>query len=201
MPVKHKINLLQAELYPKKVLLTLNKVVGLWVIMCIVMLSWVLITQLTFNQTVSEHRSLTQLKNQKQTFSEQLQKQLAEKQASPMLLRELESKKQLLARKSALLAKLTGSKQVFSSGFVTTLNDLSTRHNQNITLKTISINDTGIAFTGLAKSPKDVPTWLNGFGKSSLLSGEEFMTFELVQNAQGITNFVVSSTAAEAVSQ
>jgi Tfp pilus assembly protein PilN len=201
MSTKHSINLLQAELYSKQALLTLSKVAIVWLVLLIIMISWALMTRLSFDQSASEHQALLQLKDQKQTLSDQLQKQLANKGVTPALLKTLDAKIAVLHRKKALFAKLTDSNQTFSGGFVMAMNDLSNMHNEGITIQTISIKGQGMEFTGVAKSPQDVPAWLNGFEKSSLLSGRGFANFELAQNEQGTTSFVVSSLVEEAISQ
>jgi Tfp pilus assembly protein PilN len=201
MPVKQSINLLQAELYPQQALLTLNKIAMVWLALLIIMVSWAFMTQLSFSQSAIKHQALLQVKNQKQALSEQLEKQLANKQVSPALLIKFDEVKHMLSRKKALFAKLTDSEQTFSGGFVMAMNDLSSMHNQVITIQTISINGQGMKFTGLAKKPQDVPAWLNGFEKSRLLSGKGFANFELAKNEQGVTSFVVSSLIEEAISQ
>jgi Tfp pilus assembly protein PilN len=201
MPVKQSINLLQAELYPQQALLTLNKIAMVWLALLIIMVSWAFMTQLSFSQSAIKHQALLQVKNQKQALSEQLEKQLANKQVSPALLIKFDEVKHMLSRKKALFAKLTDSEQTFSGGFVMAMNDLSSMHNQGITIQTISINGQGMKFTGLAKKPQDVPAWLNGFEKSRLLSGKGFANFELAKNEQGVTSFVVSSLIEEAISQ
>jgi Tfp pilus assembly protein PilN len=201
MPVKQSINLLQAELYPQQALLTLNKIAMVWSALLIIMVSWAFMTQLSFSQSAIKHQALLQVKNQKQALSEQLEKQLANKQVSPALLIKFDEVKHMLSRKKALFAKLTDSEQTFSGGFVMAMNDLSSMHNQGITIQTISINGQGMKFTGLAKKPQDVPAWLNGFEKSRLLSGKGFANFELAKNEQGVTSFVVSSLIEEAISQ
>jgi Tfp pilus assembly protein PilN len=201
MPAKHSINLLQAELYPQQALLTLNKVAMVWLALLLIMASWAFVTQLSLSQSANKHQALLQIKNQKQALSEQLEKQLADKQISPALLKKFDEMKHVLSRKKALFAKLTDSNQTFSGGFVMAMNDLSNMHNQGITIQTISINGQGMKFTGLAKKPQNVPAWLNGFEKSRLLSGKGFANFELAQNEQGVTSFVVSSLFEEAISQ
>jgi len=201
MLTKHSINLLQAELYPQKVLLNLNSVAFTWLGLLFIMMFWAFMTQLSFNQLANEHQTLVQIKNQKQAMSTQLQQQLVNKAISPELLKTVEAKKLLLYRKKVLLSKLTDSSQTFSEGFVMAMNDLSSMHNEGITIQTISIKGQGMEFTGLAKSPQDVPAWLNGFEQSRLLSGQGFANFELAQNEQGITSFVVSSLVEKVISQ
>ncbi len=201
MPAKHSINLLQAELYPQQASLTLNKVAMVWLALLLIMASWAFMTQLSLSQSASKHQALLQIKNQKQALSEQLEKQLADKKISPALLTKFDEMKHVLSRKKALFAKLTDRDQTFSGGFVMAMNDLSSMHNQGITIQTITINGQGMKFTGLAKKPQNVPAWLNGFEKSRLLSGKGFANFELAQNEQGVTSFVVSSLFEEAISQ
>ena len=197
MTAKHSINLLQAELYPEKELLTLSRVVGAWLGLLLIMVTWAIVTEMNFNQSAAKYDGLLNEKQQKTQLAQSLELKVKKRQVSPALTESLKAIKLVMQHKDALLHKLTDSNETFAGGFVMAMNDLSAMHHKDIRLKTIDINAQDISFTGLARTPQAVPAWLAGFKQSRLLSGKAFVQFKLVQNEQNLTEFVVSSVAKE----
>lgn len=193
MSAKHSINLLQAELFPKKALLTLSKVVSLWGLLLVIMVIWAVITQFTYNASAKIYDSRLAEQQQQQEQATRLESQLKERSTSQNLVDRLDTLKLVMQHKDALLNKLSDSNDTFAGGFVMALNDLSAMHHKDIRLEKISINSQHMTFSGLAKNPQAVPAWLDGFKKSRLLSGKAFLNFKLTNNEQNITEFVVSS--------
>lgn len=195
MTTKQSINLLQAELFPEKPLLTLAKMLGIWGILLVVMIAWAVLTQLNLTKVTAKYQQLLQ----EQQFIKQqvgeLESQLKNRQVSADLSNKLARIKLVMQHKDALLNKLTNAEETFAGGFVMAMNDLSAMHHQDIRLQTISINANNISFTGLARNPQAVPAWLAGFKASRLLSGKAFVQFKLAKNDDNITEFVVSSIA------
>ncbi|TWX70690.1 hypothetical protein ESZ36_03225 [Colwellia demingiae] len=196
MTTKNNINLLQAELFPEKPLLTLPRVVGVWLGLLSLMLIWVVVTELNYSQSAATYDGLLKEQQQKQKLAKQLESQLKNRQISPALKRDLDTIKLVMQHKDALLNKLTDSNETFAGGFVMAMNDLSAMHHKDIRLQTISIDANNMSFTGLARTPQAVPAWLAGFKQSRLLSGKAFIQFKLAKNEQDITEFVVSSLPA-----
>ena len=196
MTTKNNINLLQAELFPEKPLLTLPRVVGVWLGLLSLMLIWVVVTELNYSQSAATYDGLLKEQQQKQKLAKQLESQLKNRQISPALKRDLDTIKLVMQHKDALLNKLTDSNETFAGGFVMAMNDLSAMHHKDIRLQTISIDAKNMSFTGLARTPQAVPAWLAGFKQSRLLSGKAFIQFKLAKNEQGVTEFVVSSVPA-----
>ncbi len=196
MTTKNSINLLQAELFPEKPLLTLTRVMGAWFALLSLMLIWGMITELNYNQSAARYDDLLKEKQQKQKLAKNLEMQIQNRQASPSLQRDLATIKLVMQHKDALLDKLTDSNETFAGGFVMAMNDLSAMHHKDIRLQTIRIDAQNMTFTGQARTPQAVPAWLAGFKKSRLLSGKAFVQFKLAKNEQNITEFVVSSEVA-----
>lgn len=196
MATKQSINLLQAELFPEKPLLTLTRIVSVWVGLLFLMLIWTIVTELNYSQSAAKYDGLLKEQQQKQKLAKQLESQLQNRQVSPKLKRDLDTIKLVMQHKDALLHKLTDSNETFAGGFVMAMNDLSAMHHKDIRLQTISIDAKNMSFTGLARTPQAVPAWLAGFKQSRLLSGKAFVQFKLAKNEQDITEFVVSSVAA-----
>jgi Tfp pilus assembly protein PilN len=193
MATKHNINLLQSEIFPEKPLLTLPKVVGIWLVLLMFMLAWTIVTEVNYKKSNAKYYGfLTEQEKQKKR-SQVLESQLQSRQITPALMNKLNTLKLVMQHKQALLDKLTNTNETFAGGFVMVMNDLSAMHNKDIRLQTISINANDMSFTGLARNPQAVPAWLSGFKTSKLLSGKEFLQFKLISNEQNITEFVVSS--------
>lgn len=195
MTIKQSINLLQAELFPEKALLTLPRMLSVWLGVLLVMIVWAVLTEVNYRQSGATYDDLLIAKQQKQKLVTELESQLQNRQVSPALMNKLATIKAVMQHKDALLDKLTDSNQTFAGGFVMAMNDLSAMHHKDIRLQTISINANNMTFTGLARNPQAVPAWLAGFKNSNLLSGKAFVQFKLAKNDENITEFVVSSIA------
>jgi len=193
MTIKTSINLLQSELFPEKQLLTLPRMVGLWLIVLTVMIAWALINDYQYRNTLKQHQQSKKEHNRQSTLVADLEKQLANRKADTILTDKLHTLKLLLQHKHALHSKLTDSKLTFVSGFAMAMDELSAMHHDDIRLQGITIRNDDMHFTGLAKNPEAVPAWLDGFQQSLLLSGKSFVGFKLSKNDDNITEFVVSS--------
>jgi len=193
MAIKTSINLLQSELFPEEKLLTMPKMVGLWLAVLVAMTTWALVTDYQYKNTVKQHKMLKKEKKRQSTLVANLEKQLANRKADTLLTDKLATLKLLLKHKHALHAKLTDSKLTFVSGFAMAMDELSAMHHKDIRLQSINIRNDDMYFTGLAKTPEAVPAWLDGFQQSRLLSGKSFVGFKLSKNDDNITEFIVSS--------
>jgi hypothetical protein len=193
MAIKTSINLLQSELFPEKKLLTLPRMVGLWMIVLIVMITWAVFNDFQNKNIAKKHRH-SQTENKRQSaLVANLEQQLASRRADTELTDKLDTIKLLLQQKSALHTKLTNTQLTFVSGFAMAMDELSAMHHKDIRLQGINIRNDDMYFTGFAKSPEAVPAWLDGFQQSTLLSGKSFVGFKLSKNDDDITEFVVSS--------
>ena len=196
---KYSINLLQSELLPEKVLLTLPRVVLLWALVLFLMISWALASQYTQTSLAAQLKVVQQANTQRTKQMESLTVKINNRKVDSQLVEKLATIKLLMANKQALLAKLTDPKQTYVSGFATAMNELSQLHRKDIRLQEIQINTEHMTFRGLALTPEAVPAWLAGFENSLLLSGKSFEHFTLSENEQKITQFMVSSKNTQAV--
>ena len=190
---KLSINLLQPELMPEKVLLTLTRVVILWSLVFLAMLVWIIVTNYEHNNLKDE---LQIANNQNVKYESQIT-ELTEKLTSRKVDKKLEEKlktiKLLMKNKQALHATLTNPTKTYVRGFALAMDDLATLHHKDIRLESININNDNMTFSGLAFTPEAVPAWLAGFENSVLLSGKSFSHFKLSENLDNITEFTVSS--------
>ncbi len=194
---KLNINLLQPELLPEKVLLTLPRVVIVWCLVLFVMVAWTVVTNYT-QHSLKEKLSVLQHDNNKYTNQlEKLTAQLTSRKVDSKLADKLSMLKLLMDNKQAVHVKLTNPNKTYVAGFAAAMDDLAQLHHQDIRLETININNDNMTFSGLALTPEAVPAWLAGFENSLLLSGKSFSHFKLSENEQNITEFTVSSKVKE----
>lgn len=194
---KYSINLLQPELLPEKVLLTLPRVVLLWVTAFTLMLAWGVVTSFQ-HQTLQEKLTILKKEKVKQDkLLSNLTTQLTSRKVDNHLVEKLETIKLLINNKKAINEKLTNPNKTYVAGFAIAMNELAELHHKDIRLQSININNDNMTFSGLALTPEAVPAWLAGFENSLFLSGKLFSHFKLSENEQHITEFMVSSKAQE----
>lgn len=196
---KYNINLLQPELLPEKVLLTLPKVVFLWVLAFTIMLGWGVVTEFKSQSLQAKLNVLQKEKTQQDKLLASLTTELTSRKVDSELVNKLATIKLLMTNKQALHSKLTNPNKTYTAGFAIAMTELGQLHHQDIRLQTININNDNMTFSGLALTPQAVPAWLAGFENSLLLSGKSFSHFKLLENEQHITEFTVSSKVEEVV--
>ena len=187
------INLLQPELLPKKVLLTLPRVVLVWGLTLLIMLGWVLQTHYTQGTLQTQLTFLQQENSDYTNLQNTLTAQLSSRKVDRELSDKLETLQLIMKTKQALHTKLTNGSNTYVTGFAGAMGDLANSHHQDIRLMAININNDDMTFLGLALTAEAVPAWLAGFENSTLLSGKSFSHFKLAENEQHITEFMVSS--------
>jgi len=190
---KYSINLLQPELLPEQVLITLPRVILLWVAAFTLMLAWGIVTDFQQQTLQEKHNVLKKDKVKQDKLLASLTTQLTSRKIDSQLADKLATIKLLMRNKQAIHEKLTNPNKTYTSGFAIAMNELAQLHHQDIRLQTININNDNMTFSGLAMTPEAVPAWLAGFENSLLLSGKSFSHFKLSENEQHITEFTVSS--------
>jgi hypothetical protein len=194
---KYSINLLQPELLPEKILLTLPRVVLLWSVAFTLMLAWGIASEFQ-HQSLQEKLSVLQKEKKKQDkLVKSLTEQLTTRKVDSKLTNKLATIKLLIDNKQAIHEKLTNPSKTYAVGFATAMNELAQLHHQDVRLQSININNDNMTFSGLALTPEAVPEWLARFESSLLLSGKLFSHFKLSENEHKITEFTVSSKVEE----
>lgn len=193
---KYSINLLQAELLPEKVLLTLTRVVTLWCLVLVFMIAWFLGLSYTQSQHKNEIKALQQHNTEYSSKLQELTNQLAKRKANATLTDELSLVKLLIDNKKSLHKSLIDSNQTYVAGFASAMAELAELHSRDIRLQSIHMSNEIMTFSGLALTPEAVPAWLAGFENSLLLSGKSFEYFKLSESEgdlNHLTEFTVSS--------
>ena len=190
---KYSINLLQAGLLPPKALLTLNRVVGLWLVVLVLMILLIFFVQLQSNNLNTEFQMLNSVNTNQKMQLQNLELAVSNNRKDTELLAKLKTVKLVIENKQHLHPQLTDPTQTYSAGFSTVMAELAELHDSNISLQGVNIGNGHMTFNGLARTPDAVPNWLSGFESSTFLSGKRFINFSLSENEQQLTEFVVSS--------
>ncbi len=194
MSSKITINLLQAELLPKKQLLTLERVLISWGAMLVIMLAVVFIINYQLQQQTVAQITLKKRAVEQELLQSQLQEQVGKNKAGAAFIDKLALLKLLIANKQALHYKLTNNDSTYVIGFAKAMSDLSAMHSRDISLQRMHISHDEMMFSGMAKSPEAVPAWLAQFESSPVLAGKVFSYFKLSENESSFTDFVVSTS-------
>mgnify|MGYP006074392373 FL=1 len=194
---KYSINLLQAELLPKQVLLTLKRVVISWLLVSSLMLVMAFFSQYQANNVAEQLKALNKVKVKQNKVLADLEKNIQQNKTDVKLTRELKTLKFVMSNKQALYQELTNRDTTYVGGFAKAMTDLSEMHSKNISLQKVFIDSENLTFSGLASTPGAVPAWLASFDSSSILSGKVFSNFSLNNvrnNGNDVIKFVVSTT-------
>jgi Tfp pilus assembly protein PilN len=190
---KNSINLLQQDLLPKQVLVTLPRVVMLWCLALVFMLSWTFFDHYQVTELTAKYVALSQITTNQDNQLAQLEDKLKANTADVKVLEELAMLKIVLKNKSVLLNELTDRTHTSVAGFASSMTELSLMHHKDISLQHVNITYQDLTFSGVARTPEAVPAWLAKFETSKFLSGKSFINFSLNENEQKLTEFLVSS--------
>lgn len=193
MTEKFDINLLSPELLPEQPLITLKRVVSIWMVVLAVMVSLSVMTGYQKDSLVAKSKRLSSQHQLLESQSETLKERVTNRTTDPQLEAELSSLKLIMRNKQALHGKLTDPNQTYVAGFANSMTELANYHHKDISLTQVIIKPEHVQFSGLARRPEAVPVWLSGFEKSTLLSGQEFKQMKLEEDEQKVTHFTISS--------
>jgi len=192
---KNSINLLQADLLPEQPLVTLPRVVTLWSVVLLVMLSWAYLNDYQATKLALKQQELSRTKNNQDNLLAQLQDKVKANRADSKVIEELAMLKMFLKSKNVLLSELSDPSHTSVAGFAASMTELSSMHHKDISLQHVNITHQDLTFSGVARTPDAVPAWLAKFESSKFLSGKSFINFSLNENEQELTEFLVSSKA------
>lgn len=195
--IKLAINLLQPELFPKRPLLSLTRVVVFWLALLLLMVFWSVYSLLNADKLALQYQQISEQQAQQQSQLDDLQQRVSSNRANSKLIERLDTLKIVLANKKELHRQLTDQSQTYAAGFSAAMTELAELHHKDVSLEQVIMVQGELTFTGLAEKPDAVPLWLAAFESSTFLSGKHFTHFSLSENEQGFTSFTVSSATAK----
>ena len=191
---KLSINLLQAELIPKQPLLTLKRVAVLWLGSLLVVSFFWWWSSFQHEQSIEQFKRLTAQQKVLNKEQKNLEKRVSKNKVDARLEEKHEILTLSLKNKKSLHRQLTDNSSVYTAGFSNAMTELAELHHDDISLQNIKLNGAEMMFSGLARTPEAVPSWLAAFEQATFLSGKTFNHFNLGENKDSITTFVVSTS-------
>ncbi|OBT17450.1 hypothetical protein A9264_01435 [Vibrio sp. UCD-FRSSP16_10] len=189
------INLYPEHLRPQRELLTLNKVVGVWVVTTVVIAG---LAYLNTQQTARIQEQLTGIQSQARLLEKNkssLQQRLAEHtptQAKVNAAKRIEQ--DIEAKRSSLtaVAKFDDSQKVGYSGIMSAL---SSQARNDISLQHIVITSTRLDLTGIASNPAAIPSWVTQFKKELPLVSRTFESLRIGRDKDNVVTFDLKAKA------
>jgi len=192
---KLSINLYREELKVATPLVTLPRVVSLWIALLLIMSMWSLFTSQQLSVQLVELEKAEATKLQQNNRIKQLEQQVSNNKASTDLLNKLKKIEFVIANKQQLLKQLTNKETTYTAGYSQAMTELSDLHHKDVSLTGVNITPNAMTFSGIARNPDAVPGWLARFEGATFLKGQSFSYMNLQENEQKYTQFVVSSSA------
>jgi len=193
MTQKYRINLFQDELIPDTPLLTLPRVLWLWLIVAVIMFGLASVSNYQEARLNSQAFDIQSKKRQQDDKIAALTLDMTNHKPNAQLTAKLQTLQDLIANKKNVYSYLTNTEESYIDGFAKAMSDLALVHSRNISLTQINIDEQHVSYGGVARSADAVPAWLSKFEQSKVLSGRLFNHFELTENERKLIEFSVSS--------
>lgn len=196
---KTEINLLQPELLPAKALVTLNRVVFVWLLLLVAMMSWHQYATYQLAQAKQTQQTLHLDNKNKTQLIKELQQEIKLRKKDPALEAKLATLQVIMRNKQLLHARLTDPEQTYVAGFANAMTELAQHHHKDISLQQVIISGEHLQFSGVARKPAAIPKWLSGFEQSDVLAGKQFEHFHIYENEHKLTEFAIGSSLSSLV--
>ncbi|MEZ5561273.1 MAG: hypothetical protein R3E86_22375 [Pseudomonadales bacterium] len=192
------VNLLVAELKPRKEALTMRQLLALWAAfggVLVLLSSWQGVDLWQQSAEHQEKRAQWQMIN---SANEQLKSSITT-EPDPALLGEVESLRQIQANQVQLVAVVSGYEAQTRSGFSSYLTDLARYHVRGTRLNAIELLQGGlhIHLAGETLEPGNVPALLSKLSQGPSFKGHRFDAITLEEQEPGLLRFEIVGPDAE----
>lgn len=196
--MRQQVNLLSEELKPRRELLSLTHLLGLWasvVVVLVLVSSW----QGFSAWRLSAQRQAQETVYQRLVESNQALKQRANRPGDPELVTELESLREQLTLHTLLVDAVAGYEQSSREGFSGYLADLARQHVEGLSLSRIEFRHGGstILLSGETLTPVNVPLFLKQLSRGERFRGHRFDALELEAQDNGLLRFDIRGPVKE----
>ncbi|RLV59052.1 hypothetical protein D5018_14260 [Parashewanella curva] len=198
MTLKTRVNLLSEDLLPKRLGLSLPRL--LWAFVVILIVSAVLSVLLwERDDALSKKMQLLQSQNQQiQAQQKQLEQQLTLHQPDPALAQEIELKRKQLDIKHKMIAELNNDSKLQSRSFDAMLEDLAKVADGSAWLTDIEVYEGKLKLSGETLSAQSVPAWIQRLSQTHSFSGQKFSDLQLQRDEKGVIHFHLSTDFSKA---
>lgn len=192
--MKTKVNLYTAELQPKLRLITLGFTLLSWLVLLVILGAYWVFTLNQQDTLRVQLDKINQQRDQQADLATSLQGGLANRQADPQLMQQVNQKVSELAAKNQVLQELLGQEVLKTNSFATLMQELARHHQAGLWLTHITLDGKQVKLAGAALEWSVVPVWIKSLGETAYFTGQEFAETRLFRDAEQQLNFVISSS-------
>lgn len=197
--MKHNINLFQADLIPERPWLTLPRLLVALLIIVGILLLLKGYTSLQLRQLNAELQQQTSLRSELQSTSTQLSRQVANLRADPRLESQVMALDAEIRIRQSLIAEFQRRGQMTRQDYAGLLTDLARIDYEGLWLTRIQQRQGQIRLHGLTVDAGYLPTWMQDFNKSPMLSQRQFNMVTLKRDQQQLLSFELIGAPANRV--
>lgn len=168
------VNLFSDDLSPKAPLLTFEKMLLVWGLTALLIVSVTAYQQFALGRA-KQHFSLADRERQTaQSLSDELNEQLVRHVPSLSLVNGITDKKAVINAKRRALDAVKRHDAALQQGHADTFRALASLSRRDISLNAISVSQDALDLKGIASTPASVPAWLTSFRTQSPLASRMF---------------------------
>lgn len=197
--MKHNINLFQADLIPERPWLTLPRLLIILLIIVGILLLLNGYSSLQLRQLNAELQQQTNIRSELQNKSTQLTRQIAGLRADPRLESQVMALDAEIRIRQSLIAEFQRRGQMTRQDYAGLLTDLARIDYEGLWLTRIQQRQGQIRLHGLTVDAGYLPTWMQDFNKSPMLSQRQFNMVTLKRDQQQLLSFELLGTPANMV--
>ncbi|WP_261816093.1 PilN domain-containing protein [Vibrio gallicus] len=191
------INLYPEHLRPHKEVISLNKVVAVWLITAAV---FGVLSYLEHTKSVQSQQQLVSLKQQSNLLGKEkssLQQSLNNHTPTQAKLDAAKRIEQDIAAKRSSLDAVNQFDDSQKVGYSAIMNALAQQARNDISLQHIQITSDKLNLVGVASTPQSVPSWVNQFKKELVLVGRSFQSLNLDRSQRGVVRFELKAKSGD----
>jgi hypothetical protein len=190
--MKTRINLYRDEFKPQFVWLTVANMLLLSFIVLLVLSGIYYSVWKAMDNRANELNELRATIQQRQATLDELTVQLTQRKKDPVLLKQLEMRKTVLASNQQLATKLDSLNSLQETPFSTAFESFSNADRNDVWLSAFRINENLVRIEGKISRPEALPAWLQAVGKTTYFKNKSFQTANVTRE-QGQLNFVIEN--------
>ncbi|WP_133405657.1 PilN domain-containing protein [Parashewanella tropica] len=200
MTVKTRVNLLSEDLLPKRLKLSLPRLLSAFAVILSLSVGLSVILWAKDDALSAKMQLLQNQSQQIQAQQKQLEQQLALHQPDQALAQEIELKRKQLDIKHKMIAELNNDSKLQSRSFDAMLEDLARVADGSSWLTDIEVHEGKLKLSGETLSAQSVPAWIQRLSQTHSFAGQKFSDLQLQRDEKGVIHFHLSTDFSKAPS-
>lgn len=180
--MKTRVNLYLPELRPRRVLVTLEFCLAVWLLAALGMGGASFWMNQQAQSAKAEAQPLLQMHQQKQTEVQQLTQRVANRKVDRRLEQQIQALQQQLQAKQLLVGELEQQSLLKNEGFAPLLQALADAHDNRLWLTRIHVQERQLHLAGATTAANAVPQWISQLQQNDYFVGKSFERARLFED-------------------